>query len=76
MNPQLVTAFLAVYHSSVLHSALVGALAAAGVDYHAFLTWKSFGDIKTYQWNIALFRWVQGAVIGALATASIAGIGA
>ena len=72
MNPYVAL----VLHSSVLHSALIGAVAAAGVDYHAFLTWKSFGDVKSYQWSVASFRWLQGAIIGALTTASIAGIGA
>lgn len=46
--------------------ALSGLMAAVLVDYHAFSTWKSFNDAKNYNWGVALFRWVQGAVSGAL----------
>jgi len=57
----------------IVTGAISGVLAAAAVDYHAFLTWKSFDDVKHDQWSTALFRWVQGAVMGA---ATSAGLGA
>lgn len=68
MSPSVVT-FL---HSPIAHAALVGALTSAAVDYQAFRTWHTFHDFTSYAWDLALFRWVQGAVIGA---ATAAGIG-
>ena len=50
----------------VVRGALSGILAAAAVDLHAFYAWKSFDDVKTYSWGTASFRWLQGAVMGAL----------
>ena len=51
--------------------ALTGLAAAAAVDFHAFKRWQSFGDVKAYNWNVALFRWMQGAVIGALTSVGL-----
>ena len=56
-----------VLHSSVFHNALMGAVSAAAVDYHAFTTWHSFKDVEGYNWGVAAFRWVQGAVVGVVA---------
>jgi hypothetical protein len=56
----------AVAHSAAFRGALAGAVAAAVVDVHAFLTWKRFQDVITYDWGTAVFRWLQGAVSGAL----------
>ena len=50
----------------VVRGVLSGWLAAAAVDYRAFVAWRSFHDVASYQWNTALFRWCQGAVIGGL----------
>lgn len=46
--------------------ALTGALTAAVVDFQAFRNWKSFHDAQTFAWSIALWRWLQGAVVGAV----------
>lgn len=51
--------------AKVLHGAVSGALAAALVDYHAFMTWKSVQDAMKYDWGTAAFRWLQGAIMGA-----------
>ena len=53
--------------------AISGLLAAAAVDFHAFKAWQSFGDAKAYNWPVALFRWCQGAVMGAVAALGLAG---
>lgn len=50
----------------LLAGALSGWLAAAVVDVHAFQQWKSFHDAAVYDWGTATFRWVQGAVAGAI----------
>lgn len=55
-----------VTHSIVFQGAVSGLLAAAIVDFHAFLAWKNAHDFVTYDWGTALFRWAQGAVTGAL----------
>ena len=52
---------------SVVRGALTGIVAAAAVDYAAFRSWKSFADARGYSWSVAAFRWVQGAITGALA---------
>lgn len=54
-----------------IRGALSGAVAAAVVDLHAFLTWKKFSDVTGYDWSTAAFRWVQGAVTGALTGAGL-----
>ena len=62
--------FITLLHSPTVHLALISALggwgAAAKADYHAFQQWQSFKDVRDYNWSIAIFRWVQGAVIGAV----------
>ena len=57
--------------SRTVHGALIGLLTAAATDYHAFMGWKSFTDLKSYNWNVAAFRWVQGAFIGAVTSAGL-----
>ena len=56
-----------ILHSSAFKGALAGWLSAAGVDFQAFRSWKSFHDAAVYQWGTALWRWLQGAVLGAVA---------
>lgn len=55
----------------LLNGAVTGLLAAASVDFAAFRAWKSFDDAKTYDWSVALFRWVQGAIVGVVAAAGL-----
>ena len=55
----------------ILRGALSGALAAAAVDFAAFRQWQSFREFTTYQWGVAMFRWVQGAAIGAVTAAGV-----
>ncbi len=62
MNPIILSAA----HSAVVKGALSGALAAAVVDFHAFMSFKSPTDVKNYNWGVAAFRWLQGAITGAL----------
>ena len=50
----------------LVRAAVAGALAAAAIDFAAFRQWKSFDEITQYDWKLALFRWAQGAVIGAI----------
>lgn len=65
-----------ILHSPIAHGALTGLLGAAAADIHAFRTWKSFHDAATYSWSTAAFRWLQGAILGAIAAAGMAGVGA
>ena len=58
-------------HSEIVRGALSGLVAAATVDLHAFLGWKSVQEAATYNWSTAIFRWAQGAVTGALAAAGV-----
>ena len=63
-----------ILHYPIIRGALTGAAAAAVVDVHAFLTWKSVQEALTYSWSTAALRWVQGAVTGALAGAGFGAI--
>lgn len=62
-----------VLHHPLVYGAISGVLAAAKGDYHAFQTFKNFHDFADYSWSTALWRWVQGAVIG---VGTAAGLGA
>ena len=55
-----------VLHNRLVQGALAGAMAAALVDFNAFRAWKSWHDVATYSWSTATWRWVQGAVTGAV----------
>lgn len=60
-----------VFRNRIVQGALAGALAAALVDFNAFRAWKSWHDVATYSWSTAAFRWVQGAVTGAVTAAGL-----
>jgi len=49
----------------ILQGALAGFLAAAYVDYKAFMAWKSFDDVHTFNFRKAGERWLLGAATGA-----------
>lgn len=51
---------------------LSGVASAIVIDLQAFRSWKSFGDAYKYDWQLAAWRWFQGAVLGGL---SVFGIG-
>lgn len=51
---------------SALHGAFVGALSAMWIDYRVFRQWKKWSDATTYDWSTATFRWMHGAVVGAI----------
>lgn len=55
----------------VVRGALAGMVAAARVDYIAFKAWRSFHDIATYDWRTAMWRWTQGAIVGAITAIGI-----
>ena len=63
------------YEALIVHpiakGAMTGMLAAAAVDFQAFRSWKSFDDVHAYQWTVALWRWAQGAIVGAVAGAGL-----
>lgn len=64
----------AILTNPIVHGALSGALSAAAIDFAAFRSWKSFHDAATYGWGTAAWRWLQGAVVGALAAAGLGGL--
>lgn len=55
----------------IWHGALTGLLAAAAIDYRAFKSWKSWDEAHAYQWSVALWRWTQGAIVGAVSSATL-----
>jgi hypothetical protein len=55
------------YLAKALAGAASGLLAAVAVDFHA---WRQFPD-EPYAWDLALPRWVAGAVLGAIAAFGI-----
>ena len=56
-------------HHPIVQGAVTGLLGAALADFNAFKSWKSFHDAATYAWGTAIWRWFQGALIGAVGAA-------
>lgn len=54
--------------------AVAGLIAGAASDISAFRSWKSFDEARQYSWNLAIWRWFQGAVFGVIAAAGLAGL--
>lgn len=54
--------------------AITGWVSAAAVDFAAFKSWQSFDDARKYSWSVAAWRWFQGAVVGLVAAAGLAGL--
>lgn len=52
-------------HSGVGRATLVGIGVAAKGDWAAFQAFKSFDEFTAYNWRVAIWRWTQGAIIGA-----------
>lgn len=46
--------------------AFTGALGAARADYQAYISWDRWQDFQSYDWRLASFRWVHGAIVGAV----------
>jgi hypothetical protein len=61
-------------HTTVGQGVVAGVLAAAAVDYHAFKAWQSWHEFATYSWGTASFRWMKGAVVGAVTALGIAAL--
>lgn len=55
----------------LIWGAIQGWGSAALIDYRTFRTWKSWHDFAVYDWNVATFRWFQGAVTGTLIAAGL-----
>ena len=50
----------------VVVGTITGFVGAARVDYLAFQNAKSLDEMLAYSWKVALWRWFQGAVGGAV----------
>lgn len=57
-----------------VRGALSGLISAALVDFAAFRSWKNFHDAYVYDWQTAGFRWLQGAVVGAITGSGLSAI--
>lgn len=57
--------------NKVLTGAVSGWVAAAAIDFEAFRSWQRVEDALTYSWKIAVFRWIKGAILGALGGLSL-----
>lgn len=55
----------------VARGAIAGVVTAAWVDFAAFRKWQSFKEARDYKWSLAVWRWVQGAIVGAVAGAGL-----
>lgn len=53
-------------HVPWVSGALTGLMSAAAIDFRAFQSWKSFHEAAIYDWQTAGWRWLQGAVVGAM----------
>jgi hypothetical protein len=61
----------AIFHNRLTQGAIAGFLSAAATDFQAFRSWKSFQDAASYSWGTAMFRWVQGAIVGFVTAAGL-----
>ncbi len=61
-------------HYPPVAGALGGALTAAKTDFDAFRKWQSFHDAEVYCWSVAAWRWVQGAIVGAVTGAGLSAL--
>ena len=70
----------ALFGNTFVNKLALGALngfgAAVLIDYAELRKWKSWDDLAAYEWKVASWRWVQGALGGLIAAAGIAGIDA
>jgi hypothetical protein len=57
--------------SPLVHGVVSGVGAAVLVDLVAFLTWKSWDAARTFDYRLAVLRYLQGAVGGGLVAAGI-----
>ena len=65
---------VSVLTSPVVRGALSGLVAAAIVDVHAFMRWRSVQEAIAFDWRTAALRWAQGAVGGALMAVGLGGL--
>lgn len=63
-----------ILHNPYVAGIITGVISAAAVDIAAFRSWKSFDDAANYSWSTAAWRWFQGAVLGLLSAAGLAGL--
>ena len=49
-----------------LAGALAGFLAAVRIDFQVFATFKKVDEYASYDWSVAINRWVNGALYGFL----------
>lgn len=57
--------------SAISIGAATGFVTAAAVDFAAFRSWKSWNEFVSFDWRIAMFRWLVGIVTGAVAGAGL-----
>ncbi len=55
----------------IVHGIIEGVGGALVIDYMAFRSWKKFDDALAYDWPTAAWRWIQGAVGGAIVGAGL-----
>ena len=58
----------------ILKAAIIGAVTAAAVDYHAFQQFQSLDDVKKYNWFVAGKRVLLGAVSGVATSFGLGGV--
>jgi hypothetical protein len=63
-----VTAYL---QHPIVVGAIGGAVGAARADFKSFKAFQSIDEFLAYDWKIAAFRVVQGAIIGAVMGAGL-----
>ena len=58
----------------IVQGTVTGLLSAAAVDFAAFKSWKNVQEALTYNWTVAVWRWFQGAAVGAISAAGLQGL--
>lgn len=61
-------------HNPIVAGVITGIVSAAATDLHAFKSWHSFNDARSYDWGVAAFRWFQGAILGGLSALGLSAL--
>lgn len=68
------TAAHAALHTPTVVGLLGGLVAAIKADHEAFRKWNSWQDVRSFDWNVASYRYARGAMLGALTGAGIGSV--
>ena len=64
---EIVSTIQEALRNPIIAATVAGFIAAASVDWFAFLKFKNAEEAAQYDWKVARFRWLQGTAAGFVA---------